>query len=151
MSHELRIDDLSAYFDGELDKGRRAQVEAHLKGCRTCRETLSDFEHASAQLRETKGSFLAESFVFSVRAKIRSGSDLQVSWIPAERVGRRLVLALALVVIAVTGSLWSESEPVSGIVEGYYQSAQQDSALTRLLNADGVPTKDDLLLAVMEK
>lgn len=150
MSHELRDEDLSAYLDGELDESRRGQIELHLEACPRCRETLSAYRIDSARLRATKEELLAESFVYSVRARIRSGSDEQVSWIPAERSARRLVLGLALVVIAVTGFFWNTTEPVTGVLERYY-STQQDSVINSLLNAETTPSKDDLLMAVMTK
>lgn len=151
MSHELRSDELSAYLDGELDGKQRQAVESHLESCSACRATLSEFQRQSASLKNTKGSYLAESFVMRVRARIRSGSDDQVSWVPAERLARRTVFALAIVVAVAVGSFWNQAEPVSGIVEGYYQVAQQDSVLNRILNAETAPTKEDLLLAVMAK
>jgi hypothetical protein len=89
--------------------------------------------------------------VFSVRARILSGSDDQVSWAPAERLARRLVFALAVAVIAITGTIWSEPESTSGIMEGYYAPAQQDSVMNGFLTTDATPTKDDLMLAVMTK
>jgi anti-sigma factor RsiW len=151
MSHMVRYDDLSAYVDGELGDVQRAEIEAHVKECAECRQMLADFERASAELQQTKGTYLAESFVFSVRARIRSGSDTSVSWVPAERLARHLVLGLALVVIAVTGLFWNGTEPATGVVESYFQVAQQDSVLNQLLNADNPATKDELLLAVMGK
>jgi len=151
MSHDLRHEDLSAYLDGELDEARRGQIEHHLESCPECRETLSAYRLDSTRLRATKEDLLAESFVYSVRARVRSGSDEQVAWIPAERIARRLVLALALVVVAVTGAFWNTTEPLTGVVERYYSTAQQDSVLTSLLSDDAAPTKDDLLLAVITK
>ena len=151
MSHDLQNEDLSAYLDGEVDEARRQKIGRHLEACPECRETLSAYKLDSARLRATKEDLLSESFVYSVRARVRAGSDEQVSWIPAERVARRLVFALAVVVITVTGVFWNTTEPVSGVVERYYTPAQQDSVLTTLLNADAAPTKDDLLLAVITK
>ena len=151
MSHELHNEELSAYLDGELDEARRGRIEQHLEACVRCRETLNAYRSDSARVKAAKEDLLDESFVFAVRARVRSGSDEQVAWIPAERSARRLVLALALVVIAVTGALWNTTEPFTGVVERYYSPAQQDSVLNSLLSADAAPTKDDLLLAVITK
>lgn len=151
MSHDLRNEDLSAYLDGELDEARRAQITLHLEACPACRATLEAYTLDSARLRATKEDVLAESFVYTVRARVRSGSDEQVSWVPAERSARRLVLALAVVVVIVTGAFWNTTEPVTGVVERYYSTAAQDSVLNSFLSADAAPTKDDLLLAVISK
>jgi len=151
MSHELRREDLSAYLDGELDEARRGRIERHLEACDECREALGAYRRDSARIKATKESLLSEAFVDAVRSKVRSGSDEQLSWIPAERSARRLVLALALVVLALSAAFWNTTEPFTGVVERYYSQAQQDSVLNSLLNADAAPTKDDLLLAVITK
>ena len=48
--HALVAEWLSAYHDGELDAGRRRQVEAHLAGCTECRAALADLESLSQVL-----------------------------------------------------------------------------------------------------
>ncbi|HEU5310288.1 MAG TPA: zf-HC2 domain-containing protein, partial [Candidatus Eisenbacteria bacterium] len=46
-SHE----DLYAYRDGELTAERRRVVEAHVVGCRACRESIDEISALEAQLR----------------------------------------------------------------------------------------------------
>lgn len=40
--HELWVDQLSAYLDGDLDAAGRERLEAHLEGCLSCRGVLAD-------------------------------------------------------------------------------------------------------------
>lgn len=42
-------DRLSEYLDGELSPGERADVDAHLRGCAGCRETLADLRSLVAR------------------------------------------------------------------------------------------------------
>ncbi len=49
------LDDLSDYFDGELDHGRAEQIEAHLKGCDWCERFGGDFTVAITTLRRELG------------------------------------------------------------------------------------------------
>ena len=43
-SHPIPAEWLSAYYDGELDAARRAQVEAHLPGCADCQRELAELK-----------------------------------------------------------------------------------------------------------
>ena len=42
---------LGAYYDGELNSGRRRQVEDHLQDCPTCREELESLNELSSLLK----------------------------------------------------------------------------------------------------
>lgn len=44
-------DRLSEYLDGELDVAQRAELEAHLTGCDTCRATLADLRRVVDRAR----------------------------------------------------------------------------------------------------
>jgi len=47
--HEEWTDKLSDYLDDELTSSERADVEAHLKGCRECAEVLNDLKRVVAR------------------------------------------------------------------------------------------------------
>ena len=44
--HEKYIDRLSDYLDDELDPAARAEIDAHLAGCRECAVTLDELRAA---------------------------------------------------------------------------------------------------------
>jgi|GEM_PF-4526448 hypothetical protein len=48
-------EDLKAYSDGELASARRAQVEAHLAQCPSCRAELHSYEQIAVNLRDWEG------------------------------------------------------------------------------------------------
>lgn len=45
------LDDLSDYFDGELESDRVASIQAHLAGCDWCERFGGDFSEAITTLR----------------------------------------------------------------------------------------------------
>jgi anti-sigma factor RsiW len=45
--------DLSDYLDGQLTAERRAQIDAHLRGCANCERFGGEFSAAIAALRRT--------------------------------------------------------------------------------------------------
>jgi hypothetical protein len=71
MGHEHER--LSAYLDGELPPLERAQVDAHLSGCRECADRLAELRAADAALAALPASAPAgyfESFPGRVRARL---------------------------------------------------------------------------------
>ncbi len=50
---------LSAYVDGELGRGERLRLEAHLAECARCREEVIRFERLTGLLREVDAEELA--------------------------------------------------------------------------------------------
>jgi anti-sigma factor RsiW len=50
---------LSAYVDGELGRGERVRLEAHLAECARCREEVARFERLTELLREVAAEDLA--------------------------------------------------------------------------------------------
>jgi anti-sigma factor RsiW len=48
--HPIPAEWLSAYYDGELDAARTAQVEAHLPGCLSCQQALAELSMLSETL-----------------------------------------------------------------------------------------------------
>lgn len=51
MEHNICRDNLSAYLDGELQPGERAQLEAHLAGCPDCRARLGQLRAVSGLVK----------------------------------------------------------------------------------------------------
>ena len=49
--HEKYIDRLSDYLDDELDPAARAEIDAHLAGCRECAVTLDELRAVAAKAR----------------------------------------------------------------------------------------------------
>jgi hypothetical protein len=52
----ISVEQLSAYFDGELVPEEHRIVEAHLPGCRTCQTALQRWQDASQALAAAHGS-----------------------------------------------------------------------------------------------
>ncbi len=53
--HEEWTDKLSDYLDDELTTSERADVEAHLKGCRECADVLNDLKRVVARAQAAAG------------------------------------------------------------------------------------------------
>lgn len=51
MDHNLCRENLSAYLDGELPRGERLALEAHLAGCADCRAELAGLKKVSGLLK----------------------------------------------------------------------------------------------------
>lgn len=51
MRHEALQENLSAFLDGELTPGERAELDAHLPACAECRRELERLRVASAAFR----------------------------------------------------------------------------------------------------
>src|SRR5687768_3978510 len=50
----VNIEQLSAYYDGELAPGERRAVESHLPGCADCRSALQSWREVAATLSATE-------------------------------------------------------------------------------------------------
>lgn len=64
------IDALSAYVDGALKEGERAQVERHLETCEDCRRHLSALRDLVATVRSAEPVAAPEGFRAQVRARV---------------------------------------------------------------------------------
>jgi anti-sigma factor RsiW len=67
--------DLSEYLDGDLPSERRAQLEAHLRGCDVCERFGGSFSSAIQALRRGERSDPAESSAIFERLRQRLESD----------------------------------------------------------------------------
>jgi len=107
---ELIEPHLAAYVDGELDGATHAEVERHLKECRSCRETVRDLRLASAVLGKWQSAEPSQDLVEVLRTRIRE--ERVRGGAPVERRvaraaprrrrgfgGRRLVAAAAVLVV----------------------------------------------------
>jgi cytoskeletal protein CcmA (bactofilin family) len=75
MRHYEELDFLR-YLDGETPVSRTAEIEAHLDGCRACRELLSALEQETVALREA----LQEADE-ALPARFRSAAPEDLSWV----------------------------------------------------------------------
>ena len=56
MEHDIIFDLLPLYHDGVCSAASRAAVEAHLKGCETCRQALSEMDAPLSAAEEQKNA-----------------------------------------------------------------------------------------------
>lgn len=70
MNHEGVRARLSALIDGALPAREAADVEAHLRGCATCRADLAQLRATVRLLREVEPVQVPEGFAFAVRGRI---------------------------------------------------------------------------------
>ena len=71
MAHEVGIDDLSAFLDGELSDERKAQVSSHLRDCASCARQLEGFRRTSVAFRAHAKETLPAGFVDRVLRRLR--------------------------------------------------------------------------------
>ncbi len=65
--------ELSAYLDGEVGDGLRAEMEAHLVGCPQCRQQLAGLRRVAAGVTALPKLTPAPQFLSEVRRKLASG------------------------------------------------------------------------------
>lgn len=61
--HKVREEDLSAYVDGELNVSALNRLEAHLKSCTACRETVAELRSVRQSVKELPRATAPRSFV----------------------------------------------------------------------------------------
>lgn len=67
-----RIEDLSAYADGEATPAQRARLDAHLAACPTCRHWLDALHGVQAQMRTWSDDSLGFDLSQVVRGRIEA-------------------------------------------------------------------------------
>lgn len=104
---------LSAYLDGELEDAARREVERHLAGCESCRETYAELEQVHALLVRAERSEGSPALAWRVAAATRRRRA--AAWRPVfPLVGagaRALALAVAVVIGAASGGLLAGGQP----------------------------------------
>ena len=68
--HEQLQEDLSAYFDNELEPDRQQRIEAHLHTCEECSDLLATFQHNRERIKGLEHS-APSSIQKAVMAQIR--------------------------------------------------------------------------------
>lgn len=93
-------ENLSAYFDGELEEPRRAQLAAHLAECPTCQRYLDDLSRVSRLVRTDQDSHPPDGLwerIHSAALVTKAGRTLRIrGWaVPAASIAAGFVLYMA--------------------------------------------------------
>lgn len=101
-SPHLNTEELSAFIDAELGAHESARVEAHLQGCATCRQELSDLERTVLAVRALPPVSLPRSFRVAAAPARPVGWSL-LGWLnpPLLRAAGGLAAALMVAIVAV--------------------------------------------------
>ena len=106
------VDRLSEYADGELPERERRELDAHLRGCAGCRETLDDLRAVAARARALGDAAPAQDLWPGVAARIgeSTGGPARVFELRAARrfsftLPQLVAAALALMVLS-GGMVW---------------------------------------------
>lgn len=101
-SPHLNMEELSAFIDAQLGADERAGVEAHLQGCATCRQELSDLERTVLAVRALPPVSLPRSFRVAAAPARPAGWSL-LGWLnpPLLRAAGGLAAALMVAIVAV--------------------------------------------------
>jgi len=112
MDHSILKDQLFALYDGELDPASRRDVEAHLAGCRECRESYDRWVMTTKAIFQVPKPATSEFFVRTVMNRIHELEsprpvrrwDLSLRWlVPA--IGMAFALFLAIMPTSQTMSM----------------------------------------------
>lgn len=79
--HVIRV--LSAYQDGELDSGRRRQVERHLQDCAACRREWHELAELDRRLLRAPAPAADPFFPARVMAALPQQRAARRRWLPA--------------------------------------------------------------------
>jgi hypothetical protein len=96
--------ELADYLAGRVDDGTRSAIDAHLKGCVSCREQAAELRTALGALPARSFSDPPPSYFSTVPARVRMRLEQprRGSWIGSPIIARVLApLATAVVVIAI--------------------------------------------------
>jgi anti-sigma factor RsiW len=61
---------ISAYFDGEVDEGLRAEIEAHVKSCSACSAELARLQAMSRIFAEAPAARLSQIGVYRLHRRV---------------------------------------------------------------------------------
>jgi anti-sigma factor RsiW len=140
---------LSAYFDGELSDDDASKVQSHLRQCAECARELDELKALRSGVRSAASVKLSTVFLSRLMRTLRGEEDPVQVWQGAEMLARRLVLAMAVIVVVIVGvgSLGQAEEP---IVLGPYLAGQtSDSAAGQMVLGEEGITKEDVLVAAL--
>jgi anti-sigma factor RsiW len=131
--HAVVMDSLEEYLAGALEPASRRDIEAHLNGCRMCRDELRTMQEVSSlfgSLRAEEAPAPSPGFYASVMRQVAGTPEAEPSWSSLFTLdfafGRRLVFA-SLLTLAVLGSfLVTRETEYPGAVSPEAVMAQQD-------------------------
>lgn len=145
MDHDALKQKLMDFYDGELIRIERLEIESHLKACAECRQALEHWRKTAKALFKQPGPEASEFFVQQVLKRIagaalkrRRPSWAGVRWlVPAFGLAAMMLVVLRPVEQAVT---------VDALL---FDDARQQAA-TRLMLASEKTSQDDVLGFMME-
>jgi anti-sigma factor RsiW len=147
--HAVVMDSLEEYLSGTLEPAGKRTIEAHLNGCKTCREELremQDFSQLIGSLRTEEAVDVSPGFF----AGVMQQAGLQRRPLPSFAglfaldfaFGRRLVFA-SLVTLAILGSyLVSREAEYTGPSPEAVMAQQESPAF------DSAPAPDNMLVTL---
>jgi hypothetical protein len=105
--HDSYIDHFSDYLDDELDEAGRAQIEAHLAVCETCRQTLAELRAVVTQAGRLQAAEPDADLWPGVAARIGRGTIAQFRTAPAKRFSFTLpqLVAAGLALMVLSGGM----------------------------------------------
>jgi len=98
MTHEEIRENVSAFFDGELDDRQAAEIRAHLENCAECRRYLEELRAASGALKKEGRAKLPFAVRAAVLAEAASEKANKRRYMPAA--SRFLAVACCAIVLA---------------------------------------------------
>jgi anti-sigma factor RsiW len=99
------IQELEAFFDGELSAARSAEIRAHLLSCSSCSAELAGLEAAAQLFRDAPMPRLSQISLHRLHAKLETVMQgEQENELGILRIARTLSAIAACIVVA--GSLW---------------------------------------------
>jgi predicted anti-sigma-YlaC factor YlaD len=90
---------LSAYLDGLLNAGERAQLEAHLRSCSGCQADLNSLRYVVTMTRSLPEMRAPRSFTLSPEMAAQARPYRQFGWIYASMRGFTALAAVLLVMV----------------------------------------------------
>ena len=130
ITHERCREELSAWLDGELSRGRAAEIRAHLDGCAACSGHLAQLRRVSEDVRSLPRETMPAELKASILTAARRGTARSaVTWrgpFALSSLAAAAVLVLAVVV-------WQRS----GIEPPPARSMEQERAAAEVHLDDG--------------
>jgi anti-sigma factor RsiW len=140
---------LSAYLDGELTPSDAGGVEAHLDGCKACRQRLDSLRRLQDLLAELPAPAVPGGFTLRVVAEVRTGtrfsaphrarSTVRRYGLPVARAAAMAAVMLLGIYLGVTSATMGSKEEA----KAFEDSGQELSAALYAESFDLLP-KDSL-------
>ncbi len=80
MNHNDIRHKLSAYIDSAISDKEKAEIEAHLKGCRACSDALDELRKVVEQVRLVEEIDPPAWMTQKIMARVRAEADVKKSW-----------------------------------------------------------------------